>query len=130
MSINKDPSPGDYLIRRADDALAQPEIEYIPPVEPSAYKVAISYATTYGIMLGRSPVRQNNTDNIATIRNYEDQTFLGTIPRTLSQSFAAQAPRLSRDLIDFERHEQSHGLSRPSGQHWTAQLTRRICRPV
>jgi hypothetical protein len=85
MSINEDSPPGDYLIRRADDALVQPGIEYTTPAEPSGYKGVISYATTYGIMLGRILVCQNTTENIATIRKYQDQTFLETIPRTPSQ---------------------------------------------
>ncbi|CAN9201072.1 unnamed protein product [Alternaria alternata] len=100
MSINEDSPPGDYLIRRADDALVQPGIEYANPSESSGHKGIISYATTYGIMLGRILVRQNSTEDIATIRNYEDQTFLKTVPRTLSQPSVAQAPRLTRDLID------------------------------
>ncbi|KAH4057694.1 hypothetical protein HBH50_236900 [Parastagonospora nodorum] len=100
MSINEDSPPGDYLIRRADDALVQPGIEYTTPAQLSAYKGVISYATTYGIMLGRILVRQNTTEDIATIRDYQDQTILKTIPRNLSQPYAAQAPRLSRELID------------------------------
>jgi hypothetical protein len=100
MSINENSPPGDYLIRRADDALVQPGIEYITQAKSSAYKGVVSYATTYGIMLGRILVRQNTTEDIATIGNYEDQTFLRTIPRNLSQPFATQAPRLSRSLID------------------------------
>jgi hypothetical protein len=100
MSINEDSPPGDYLIRRADDALVQPGIEYTTPAQLSAYKGVISYATTYGIMLGRILVRQNTTEDIATIRDYQDQTILKTIPRNLSQPFAAQAPRLSRELVD------------------------------
>jgi hypothetical protein len=100
ISINENSPPGDYLIRRADDALVQPGIEYVTRAESSAYKGVVSYATTYGIMLGRILVRQNTTEDISTIRNYEDQTFLKTIPRNLSQSFAIQAPRLSRSLID------------------------------
>jgi hypothetical protein len=100
ISINENSPPGDYLIRRADDALVQPGIEYVTRAESSAYKGVISYATTYGIMLGRILVRQNTTEDIATIRNYEDQTLLKIIPRILSQPFTAQAPRLSRDLIN------------------------------
>ncbi|KAH4038130.1 hypothetical protein HBI81_199000 [Parastagonospora nodorum] len=100
MSINEDSPPGDYLIRRADDALVQPGIEYTTPDQLSAYKGVVSYATTYGIMLGRILVRQNTTEDIATIRDYQDQTILKTIPRNLSQPYAAQAPRLSRELID------------------------------
>ncbi|KAI1603935.1 hypothetical protein PtrCC142_003897 [Pyrenophora tritici-repentis] len=100
MSINDDSPPGDYLIRRADDALVQPGIEYTTPAESSRYKGVVSYATTYGIMLGRILVRQNTTEDIATIRNYQDQIFLKKIPRTQSQPFAAQAPRLSRELIN------------------------------
>ncbi|EUC51003.1 hypothetical protein COCMIDRAFT_21406 [Bipolaris oryzae ATCC 44560] len=100
ISINTNSPPGDYLIRRADDALVQPGIRYTTPAELSAYKGVISYATTYGILLGRILVRQNTTSDITTIRNYQDQTFLKTVPRILSQPFAAQAPRLSRELID------------------------------
>ncbi|KAB2099642.1 hypothetical protein AG0111_0g12224 [Alternaria gaisen] len=100
MSINEDSPPGHYLIRRADDVLVQPGIEYPNPSESSGYKGIISYAATYGIMLGRILVRQNTTEDIATIHNYEDQTFLKTVPRTLSQPSIAQAPRLTRDLID------------------------------
>jgi hypothetical protein len=100
MSINENSPPGDYLIERADDALVQPGIRYTTPAERSAYKGVISYATTYGIMLGRILVRQNTTEDIATIRSYQDQTFLKTIPRIRSQPFAEQAPRLSRGLID------------------------------
>ncbi|EAT85284.2 hypothetical protein SNOG_07818 [Parastagonospora nodorum SN15] len=51
-------------------------------------------------MLGRILVRQNTTEDIATIRDYQDQTILKTIPRNLSQPYAAQAPRLSHELID------------------------------
>lgn len=61
-------------------------------------------------MLGRILVRQNNTEDIATIRNYQDQTILKTIPRNLSQPFTAQAPRLSRALIDT-----SNATSRVTG---------------
>lgn len=100
MSINEDSPPGDYLIRRADDALVQPGIEYTNPAQSSAYKGVVSYATTYGIMLGRILVRQNTTEDIATIRKYQDQIILRIIPRNVSQPFAAQAPRLSRALID------------------------------
>jgi hypothetical protein len=100
MSINEDSPPGDYLIRRADDALVQPGIEYTTPAASSTYKGVVSYATTYGIMLGRILVRQNTTEDIAAIRNYQDQTFLRTISRNPSQPSAAQAPRLSRALID------------------------------
>ncbi|KAI4659432.1 uncharacterized protein J4E78_005860 [Alternaria triticimaculans] len=100
LSINENSPPGDYLIRRADDALVQPGIEYTTPTESSRYEGVISYATTYGIMLGRILVRQNTTEDIATIRSYQDQTFLKTTLRNISQPFTAQAPRLSRDLID------------------------------
>jgi hypothetical protein len=100
MSINENSPPGDYLIRRADDALVQPGIEYTTLAGSSAYKGVVSYATTYGIMLGRILVRQNTTEDIATIRNYQDQTILRTVPRNLSQPFVVQAPRLSRNLID------------------------------
>ncbi|KAH6865265.1 hypothetical protein BKA58DRAFT_414006 [Alternaria rosae] len=100
MSINENSPPGNYLIRRADDALVQPGIEYTTAAEPSSYKGVISYATTYGTMLGRILVRQNTTQDIATIRSYQDQTFLKTIPRDTSQPFTAQAPRVSRALID------------------------------
>ncbi|KAI4945214.1 hypothetical protein J4E91_008193 [Alternaria rosae] len=51
-------------------------------------------------MLGRILLRQNTTEDIATIRSYQDQTFLKTIPRNISQPFTSQAPRLTRDLID------------------------------
>jgi hypothetical protein len=100
MSINENSPPGDYLIRRADDALVQPGIRYTEPAELSAYKGVVSYATTYGIMLGRILVRQNTTEDIATIQGYEDKTSVKTISRILSQPFATQAPRVTRTLID------------------------------
>jgi hypothetical protein len=89
MSINKNSPPGDYSIRRADDAPVQPGIEHTSPVQSSPYKGVISHATTHGIMLGRILVRLNTTEDVATIRNYQDQTILKTIPRNLSQPFAA-----------------------------------------
>lgn len=100
ISINTNSPPGDYLIRRADDALVQPGIRYTTPAELSTYKGVISYATTYSILLGRILVHQNTMSDIETIRSYQDQTFLRTVPRTMSQLFAAQALRLSRALID------------------------------
>ncbi|EUC27356.1 hypothetical protein COCCADRAFT_111926 [Bipolaris zeicola 26-R-13] len=100
ISINTNSPPGDYLIRRADDALVQPGIRYTTPAELSTYKGVISYATTYGILLGRILVHQNTMSDIETIRSYQDQTFLRTVSRTMSQLFAAQALRLSRALID------------------------------
>jgi len=51
-------------------------------------------------MLDHILVLQNTTEDIVTIRNFQDQTLIKTVPHSLSQPFAVQAPRLSRALID------------------------------
>lgn len=98
ISITHNSPSGTYHIRRADDALVEPGIAYHKAAS-AKYRGVVSFPTTYGILLGRILVRENNTADLDIIHGYEDATVLATTKRTSSRPYALQAPSMSAALL-------------------------------
>lgn len=100
-SVNSAPA-GEYLLRRADDAGVSSGMEITTATTSCIpkYQGIINFPTTYGILLSRILVRENTTQDIATVSDYQRSTTINTVPRTLINPYLPQAPVLTPDLLD------------------------------
>ena len=92
--------PGVYLVRRADDALAQPGIEFPNPASYSKYQGIVNSPTTYGTLLIRLLLKYNTTENLNIVHQIQNQTKLVPVPRAIQQPYTLAAPRFTGSLIN------------------------------
>lgn len=84
---------GQYLIRRADDVLAQPGIELLPEIENYSrqYQGIVNLPTTHATMLIRLFVKQNTTEDLNQLHIYQNASGLTPIPRQ-NTTYTAPSP--------------------------------------
>ncbi|KAM0801129.1 hypothetical protein BDR22DRAFT_972437 [Usnea florida] len=92
--------PGVYLVRRADDALAQPGIEFPDPASYSKYQGIVNSPTTYGTLLIRLLLKYNTTENLNIVHQIQNQTKLVPVPRVIQQPNTLAAPPFTGSLIN------------------------------
>ena len=91
---------GVYLVRRADDALAQPGIEFPNPASYSKYQGIVNSPTTYGTLLIRLLLKYNTTENLNIVHQIQNQTKLVPVPRVIQQPYTLAAPAFTGSLIN------------------------------
>ena len=92
--------PGVYLVRRADDALAQPGIEFPYPASYSKYQGIVNSPTTYGTLLIRLLLKYNTTENLNIVHQIQNETKLVPVPRVIQQPYTLAAPPFTGSLIN------------------------------
>jgi hypothetical protein len=80
--------PGQYLIRRADDVLAEPGVVLAKDGGDvvSPYQGYVNLPTTHGTMLIRLFVKQNTTADLDILHGYQDASSLVEIPRSITRA--------------------------------------------
>lgn len=93
---------GTYLLRRADDTHAQPGLEISATTASCIpkYKGVISFPTTYGSLVSRILVRENTTQDLDTVHDYQSGVSIASVPRTMTDYQLPQAPMLTPQLLD------------------------------
>lgn len=101
--VNHSPA-GQYLIRRADDALVQPGFQVTTITKDCIpkYQGIINFPTTYGSLLVRILLRHNTTEDLAVVNKYQDEISITTTPRTIQQPNMVQAPPLTSALLSTD----------------------------
>ncbi len=101
--VNHSPA-GQYLIRRADDALVQPGFQVTPITKDCIpkYQGIVNFPTTYGTLLVRILLRHNTTEDLAVVNKYQDEISITTTPRTIEQPYMVQAPPLTSALLSTD----------------------------
>lgn len=92
--------PGVYLVRRADDALARPGIEFPGPASYSKYQGIVNSPTTYGTLLIRLLLKYNTTENLDIVHRIQNETKLVPVPRVIQQPYTLAAPPFTGSLIN------------------------------
>ncbi|KAF2151051.1 hypothetical protein K461DRAFT_228195 [Myriangium duriaei CBS 260.36] len=81
-------APGKYLIRRADDVLAEPGVklarDYADVASP--YQGYVNLPTTHGTLLIRLFVKENTTEDLNTLHTYQNASLLEEVPRPISRA--------------------------------------------
>ncbi len=102
-SVNHSPA-GQYLVRRADDALVQPGLQVTTITKDCIpkYQGVINFPTTYGTLLVRILLRHNTTEDLAVVNRYQYGISITTTPRTIQQPNVVQAPPLTSALLSTD----------------------------
>jgi len=95
-SVTSSP-PGRYLIRRATEALVEPEVTYCS--NTSEFRGVINAPTTYSLLDGRIYLRQNTTQDLDTVHRYQDELTATLRNRSLAHSSTVSAPPVSIALL-------------------------------
>lgn len=95
-------TPGQYLLRRAEDAYVKPGLQVTTTSADCIpkYQGIVNFPTTYGTMLIRLLLKYNTTENLAAVHKYQNETSLVPVQRTLTQSDSSIAPVLSSYLTN------------------------------
>lgn len=95
--------PGDYLIRRASDALVQPGIEYTTSSSDCPYPRyagIVNVPTPYASIWNRILVRKNDTADLDIVHGYQAGISLTSTPRVVTQPGTLPAPPLTASSFD------------------------------